>query len=64
MGAEIFWTAHYFRAEGRIQMNDNCIMRFFENLKKITLKFFNVNVSTTKGDSSPIINGDKNVYRK
>jgi hypothetical protein len=44
-------------------MNDNCIVKFFENLKKIVLKIFNINITTTKGDASPIINGDNNVYK-
>ncbi|GHV51229.1 hypothetical protein AGMMS49579_06150 [Spirochaetia bacterium] len=45
-------------------MNDNCIIKFFENLKKIVLKLFNITVNTTKGDNAPIINGDNNVYKK
>jgi hypothetical protein len=60
----IFMTAHNFRAEGRIQMNNNCNIKIFENLKKIMLKLFNINVTTTKGDNSPVINGGNNVYKK
>lgn len=49
---------------GGYYMNGNCITKLFENLKKIVLKLFNINVTTTKGDNSPIINGDNNVYKK
>ena len=45
-------------------MGIDCVFKFFESLKKIVLKLFNVNVTTTKGDNSPIINGDNNVYKK
>jgi hypothetical protein len=45
-------------------MNNNCSIKVFENLKKIVLKLFNINVTTTQGDASPIIKGDKNVYKK
>jgi len=45
-------------------MGRNCITKFFEKLKKIKLKLFNVNVLSTKGDNSPIVNGNKNVYKK
>jgi hypothetical protein len=45
-------------------MNDNCIIKFFENLKEIILNIFKINITTTKGNDSPIINGDNNVYKK
>jgi hypothetical protein len=45
-------------------MNNNCIVKVFENLRKIVLKLFNINVTKTNGDNSPIIKGDNNVYKK
>jgi hypothetical protein len=48
-------------------MKENCIMKVFENLKTlktVVSKFVNINVMTTKGNDSPVINGDNNVYKK
>ena len=46
-------------------MSDGCIIaNFFENIKKIVLNILNIKVNSTKGDNSPIINGNDNVYKK
>jgi hypothetical protein len=48
---------------GGFNMDNNCNIKFFENLKTLMLKLFNINVTTTKGDNSPVIKGDNNVYK-